>query len=107
VVFGTLVIAEILFLTAAAHFGDFAQAGQARSFVLLMFAAGACFIAAAALLPRLQLPRVGLLFWSVALVARIAMLPCVPGDDLWRYIWEGRVQNAGGILTYPRLQLRS
>jgi hypothetical protein len=23
------------------------------------------------------------------------MLPCAPGDDFWRYEWEGRVQNAG------------
>jgi hypothetical protein len=26
---------------------------------------------------------------------RLVMLGCEPGDDLWRYIWEGRVQNHG------------
>jgi hypothetical protein len=73
----------------AARYGDFAQPGHARIFVALMFGAGACFIAGAALLRRVELPRVTVIFWSVAVIARIAMLPCTPGDDLWRYIWEG------------------
>ncbi len=35
------------------------------------------------------------LFWGVALVARLTLLPMEPGDDVWRYLWEGRVQLAG------------
>ncbi|MBT5900727.1 MAG: glycosyltransferase family 2 protein [Opitutaceae bacterium] len=34
-------------------------------------------------------------FWAVALVARVALLPMTPGDDVWRYLWEGRIQLAG------------
>ncbi len=34
-------------------------------------------------------------FWAVALVARVALLPMTPGDDVWRYLWEGRIQIEG------------
>jgi hypothetical protein len=35
------------------------------------------------------------LFWGVAVAARLLLLPMEPGDDVWRYLWEGRVQLAG------------
>ena len=34
-------------------------------------------------------------FWSVAILLRMVVLPLEPGDDIWRYQWEGKVQNAG------------
>lgn len=34
-------------------------------------------------------------FWGVAVAARFILLPMEPGDDIWRYLWEGRVQLAG------------
>ena len=34
-------------------------------------------------------------FWAVALGARLVLLPMEPGDDVWRYRWDGMVQNAG------------
>jgi len=34
-------------------------------------------------------------FWGVAVAARLLLLPMEPGDDVWRYLWEGRVQLAG------------
>jgi hypothetical protein len=34
-------------------------------------------------------------FWGVAIVTRLLLLPMEPGDDLWRYIWEGQIQNLG------------
>lgn len=37
----------------------------------------------------------GWLFWGVAIGARLALWPMAPGDDVWRYLWEGRVQLAG------------
>jgi hypothetical protein len=33
--------------------------------------------------------------FGVALAARLALLPMEPGTDVWRYLWEGIVQNAG------------
>ena len=44
----------------------------------------------------LRLPRFPVaLFWSVAIGLRLLLLTMVPGDDLYRYIWEGRVLAAG------------
>lgn len=34
-------------------------------------------------------------FWGVAVAARLLLVPMEPGDDVWRYLWEGRVQLAG------------
>lgn len=36
-----------------------------------------------------------LVFFGVAVVARLVLLPMDPGGDVWRYVWEGLVQNAG------------
>ncbi|MEX1322842.1 MAG: hypothetical protein AB1Z21_01460 [Synechococcaceae cyanobacterium] len=35
------------------------------------------------------------LFWAVAVLARLAVLPMEPGDDIWRYLWEGGIQLQG------------
>jgi len=40
-------------------------------------------------------PMAGLWFWLGVFGARFIMLWMAPGDDIFRYIWEGRVQNAG------------
>lgn len=34
-------------------------------------------------------------FWGVAVVARLLLVPMEPGNDVWRYLWEGRIQLAG------------
>ena len=34
-------------------------------------------------------------FWSVTILTRLLMLPMYPGDDIWRYLWEGKIQNLG------------
>ena len=34
-------------------------------------------------------------FWVVAVGLRLAILPVLAGDDLWRYRWEGRIQLHG------------
>jgi hypothetical protein len=36
-----------------------------------------------------------IIFWSVAITLRLVALPLTPGDDLWRYQWEGKIQRAG------------
>src|SRR5205823_2653026 len=41
--------------------------------------------------PRKQ----AILFWSIAIVLRLIALPLVPGDDLYRAQWEGKIQRAG------------
>lgn len=34
-------------------------------------------------------------FWGVAILTRLILLPMEPGDDVWRYLWEGHIQNLG------------
>ncbi|MEL7037999.1 MAG: glycosyl transferase family 2 [Cyanobacteria bacterium J06592_8] len=36
-----------------------------------------------------------LCFWAIAILSRLLLLPMYPGDDVWRYIWEGLIQNWG------------
>jgi hypothetical protein len=33
--------------------------------------------------------------WVIAIALRLVLLPAEPGDDVWRYLWEGRIQRAG------------
>ncbi|MCC0179294.1 glycosyltransferase family 2 protein [Waterburya agarophytonicola K14] len=34
-------------------------------------------------------------FWVVAIATRLILLFMYPGDDIWRYIWEGYIQTKG------------
>ncbi|MCT0248730.1 hypothetical protein KQ297_07115 [Synechococcus sp. CS-205] len=34
-------------------------------------------------------------FWGVAIATRLLLLPMEPGDDVWRYLWEGTIQQHG------------
>jgi alpha-1,6-mannosyltransferase len=82
-------------VAVASRFGDFRVPSHARIFVALMFIGGACAIGAAYTIEALRGWRQVLALATVAVVIRAVMLPMEPGDDFWRYLWEGRVQNAG------------
>ena len=77
-------------LVAMPH-GDFLnRPGDLYGFWLGMGLMGAGFMTA------WGLERVsGRWFWGVAIAARLALLPMVPGDDIWRYLWEGYIQTQG------------
>ncbi|NEQ75281.1 MAG: hypothetical protein F6K23_20870 [Okeania sp. SIO2C9] len=34
-------------------------------------------------------------FWSITILARLILIPMEPGSDIWRYLWEGYIQNLG------------
>ncbi len=34
-------------------------------------------------------------FWTVTILTRLLLLPMYPGDDIWRYLWEGYLQTLG------------
>ncbi len=34
-------------------------------------------------------------FWLLAIAPRLVLLGMYPGDDIWRYLWEGHIQNLG------------
>ncbi|MEO5753721.1 MAG: hypothetical protein ABIR38_03350 [Chthoniobacterales bacterium] len=78
------------------RFDDWRYATMPVKFVETAILAGIAFFVAASAFPQLLPSRATTItFWSVAVLLRIVALPLEPGDDLWRYQWEGKVQNAG------------
>ena len=37
----------------------------------------------------------GLWFWLITITTRLLLIPMYPGDDIWRYLWEGYLQTKG------------
>jgi hypothetical protein len=94
--FWLALLAEILLLVALHRFDDWHYAEMPVKFVETAVLCGIAFLAAACFFGQAQLGRwVGLVFWGVAILLRIFVLPLEPGDDLWRYQWEGKIQQAG------------
>lgn len=73
-----------------ARHGDFAVAGTVPWFL-----AAAAVMSLGWLLAGRPRDISPLWFWGVAIGARALVLPMVPGDDVWRYLWEGKIQLAG------------
>ena len=72
--------------------------GRTLDVVLVQVAAGLLYLAAAALVLRVRLPvRAVWVVLGGALVMRALLLPLAPplSSDLYRYVWDGRVQAAG------------
>jgi len=89
-------LAEILLLAALHRCDDWRYASMPIKFVETAVLCGIAFFAAAASFTHVSLGRrTGVVFWVVAILLRLVALPLEPSDDLWRYQWEGKVQNAG------------
>jgi len=89
-------VVEILLLAALHHFDDWRYSGMPIKFVETAILCGIAFFAAASFFAQVvSSRRAGVIFWVGAVLLRIVALPLEPGDDLWRYQWEGKVQNAG------------
>jgi len=96
VVFLFALIAEILFCAALNLFDDWTLAEMPVPFVATAISCGIAYFLAVAEFPiSISLKKQALLFWSVAIVLRLMVLPLEPGDDFWRYQWEGKIQEAG------------
>ena len=90
------ILVEILLLAALHRFDDWHYATMPVKFVETAVLCGIAFFAAASLFAKLPSGRTAtVIFWIVAILLRIVALPLEPGDDIWRYQWEGKVQNAG------------
>lgn len=76
--------------TMIVPYGDFTQPGMVPLFWPGASVMGVGFVVSWGL-P--QVSRVW--FWSVAIATRCLLLPMHPGNDIWRYLWEGRLQNLG------------
>jgi hypothetical protein len=88
--------AELLLLGSLNLFDDWTVETNPVNFVAIAILAGVAFFAAASLFPSAGSRRKqATLFWATAIALRLIALPLAPGDDLWRYQWEGKIQHAG------------
>lgn len=71
-------------------YGDFQQKG-----VLLPFWCGYGVMGLGFILSWRIASLGGLWFWAIALSSRVLLLGMAPGDDIWRYLWEGLIQTQG------------
>jgi len=71
-------------------FGHFAVAGTVPLFLVAAAIMGSGFILSWSLRSLSWL-----WFWVVAIGARLLLFPMFPGDDIWRYLWEGHIQWHG------------
>jgi len=88
-------IAMFAAFVCAIPFGNFAEAGNVLGFVPAMIVASVCYFGAAqsfVFLPRENRIRQ---FWWIALALRLLALAIPAGDDVYRYLWEGRIQWHG------------
>lgn len=82
-------------LAAITRFGDFSVHGNALWFVTVFLTAGAGYLLAVSDFSRVARLHRPLAFWGVAILFRLMVFPLCPGDDLWRYLWEGKIQLYG------------
>ena len=95
VALGGLIVLEALF-AAMAHLGDLKL--EVIATIALALAAGVVYVVALYALEHS--PEHHLAFWLIlagALLFRLTLLPLVPSlsTDLYRYRWDGQLQNAG------------
>ena len=94
--FSIALAAELILFGALNFFDDWTLEAMPVKFVLIAFMCGIAYLVAVSEFSILDLSRrQKLIFWSVAILLRLIALPLAPGDDLWRYEWEGKVQQAG------------
>jgi hypothetical protein len=88
--------AEILCCAALNLFDDWTLEEMPVKFVAAAMLCGVAFLAALNEFPALTNPRTqAIVFWAAAILLRLVVLPLEPGDDFWRYQWEGKIQRAG------------
>ncbi len=89
-------LAEVLLLAALHQFDDWRYETMPIKFVETALCCGLAFYLAVSEFVRRPVGRsAAVTFWGVAILLRLVALPLEPGDDIWRYQWEGTVQNAG------------
>src|SRR6266478_6462718 len=86
---------ELILFAALNFFDDWTLESMPIKFVAAAFLSGIAYLAAVPnfgidISPRKQ----AVLFWGVAIILRLIALPLVPSDELFRYQWEGKIQQA-------------
>src|SRR5688572_26462695 len=88
--------AAVLSCAALNLFDDWTLEEMPVRFVAAAMLCGVAFLFAIREFPVLTNPRAqAIVFWGMAVALRLTALPLAPGDDLWRYQWEGKIQRAG------------
>jgi alpha-1,6-mannosyltransferase len=89
-------LAEIILFATLHRFDDWHYATMPLKFVETAVLCGIAFFAATSFFAQIPAGRLAKgVFWGMAILLRLVALPLEPGDDIWRYQWEGKVQNAG------------
>lgn len=88
-----ILIAAALILTGCVVIQDHGEFASPSSF--LQFGLGVALMGIGFGLSGLISRLSALWFWSVAIAARVLLLPMAAGDDVWRYLWEGYLQTQG------------
>ncbi len=87
---------ELFFFATLNFFDDWTFELMPVKFVVAAFLSGITYwIAASNFKIAMGVRQQALLFFAVAIALRVIALPLAPGDDLWRYEWEGKIQRAG------------
>ena len=88
-------VIEIALCAGLNLFDDWTLAEMPVRFAACGIACGIAFLVAVSDFPvALSVRKQSLLFWGVAILLRLIVLPLEPGDDFWRYQWEGKIQSA-------------
>jgi hypothetical protein len=94
--FSLALTVELLCCAALNLFDDWTLEEMPVRFVAAAMLCGLAALFAISEFPALTSRRAQvLIFWAVALALRLVVLPLEPGDDFWRYQWEGKIQRAG------------
>jgi len=94
--FALAIAAELIFCAALHLFDDWTLEAMPLRFVVVGILSGVAYLFAVANF-RQSWPahKQVLIFWGIAVALRVVVLPLAPGDDVWRYQWEGGIQHAG------------
>ena len=98
--FAIALTAEILCCASLNFFDDWTLEEMPVKFVAAALLCGLAYLFATgeflkAARATWSLRSQAITFWAVAIALRLVALPLLPGDDLWRYQWEGKIQRAG------------
>src|SRR3977135_782038 len=94
--FSIALVAEIVLCASLNLFDDWTLEEMPVKFVACALLCGLAYVAAVGSFPVQLGPRAQSgIFWAVLIALRLVALPLAPGDDFWRYQWEGKIQRAG------------
>jgi alpha-1,6-mannosyltransferase len=93
----SIALAALVFLVGSLnHFDDWTLEEMPGKFVAVAMLSGIASLAAASFFPvHFNRRAQAAVFWGTVIALRLVALPLEPGDDFWRYQWEGKIQQAG------------